>query len=193
MFLAQQAGIRVFATGGIGGVHREAAVTWDISSDLVELARTPVAVMCSGAKNILDVSATLELLETLGVPVIGYGTNVLPAFYLHSSGLRLPHSVSTPSQAAAVLENHWRMNGAGVVVANPLSESEALAPGDFARWLGLAEEAAKSAGVVGPELTPFLLRRIAELSEGRSLQANQHLVIANARLAAQIARALAKA
>jgi pseudouridine-5'-phosphate glycosidase len=191
MFLAHQVGIRLFATGGIGGVHRDAAQTFDVSSDLAELARTPVAVVCSGAKNILDIPATLEFLETLSVPVLGFGTDTFPAFYLHSSGRRLNNQVTSPTQAAAVLHIHWKMNGAGVVVANPLREPHALDPGDFARWLAAAEEEARSSGVSGPEVTPFLLRQLAELSQGKTLQANQQLVIANARLAAQIARALA--
>jgi pseudouridine-5'-phosphate glycosidase len=191
MFLAHQVGIRLFATGGIGGVHRDAAQSFDVSSDLTELSRTPVAVVCSGAKNILDIPATLEVLETLSVPVMGFGTDTFPAFYLQSSGRRLDDQVSSPSQAAAVLQNHWRMNGAGVVVANPLREPDALDPGDFARWLVAAEEEERSSGVSGPAVTPFLLRRLADLSQGKTLQANQQLVIANARLAAQIARALA--
>jgi pseudouridine-5'-phosphate glycosidase len=191
MFLAHAVGIRLFATGGIGGVHRDAAHSFDVSSDLTELARTPVAVVCSGAKSILDIPATLEYLETLGVPVLGYATDTFPAFYLHSSGQSLANPVATPAQAAAVLHLHWKMGGAGIVVANPLKTQDALKSDEFENWLSQAESEAISAGVRGPEVTPFLLKRLAELSAGKTLQANQLLIVENARLAAQTARHLA--
>jgi pseudouridine-5'-phosphate glycosidase len=189
MFLAHRAGIRLFATGGIGGAHRDASA-WDISADLVELARTPVAVICAGAKSILDIPRTLEILETHGVPVVGYGTNEFPAFYVRSSGEPVTARVDTPEEAAHLLAAHWALEGAGVVVAQPLVEDAALEAGQLAGALSQAESQASDAGVRGPALTPYLLARLAELTEGRTLRANQALVIANARLAARIAKAL---
>jgi pseudouridine-5'-phosphate glycosidase len=189
MLLAHHAGLRVFATGGIGGVHRGAA--FDISADLPQLARTPVAVVCAGAKSILDLAATLEMLETLSVPVVGYGTDEFPAFLLHSSGLPVGARVDSPSEAAALLDAHWQLGGAGVVLAQPLPRDLALEPDDFNNALERAETQARSEGVRGPALTPFLLARLAELTEGRTLRANRALIVANARLAARIAAALA--
>lgn len=191
MFLAHLAGIRLFATGGIGGAHRGDAYAWDISADLIELARTPVAVVCAGAKSILDIPRTLEILETHGVPVVGYGTDEFPAFYLRSSGERVPARVDTPEQAAALLRAHWDLGGAGVVVAQPVAVEVALEPVELEDALQQAERSAGNAGVHGKELTPFLLARLAELTAGKTLRANQALVIANARLAAQLAAALA--
>jgi pseudouridine-5'-phosphate glycosidase len=190
MFLAHRAGIRVFATGGIGGVHRHSA--WDVSADLDELARTPVAVVCSGAKSILDLPATLEVLETRGVPVVGFATETFPAFYLRSSGLPLNTCVSTPKEAAALIAAHWDLGGAGVVVAQPLPEEVALDPEELASALDEAETLAQQKGVRGPALTPFLLARLAELTGGRTVRANRALIVANARLAARIAAALPK-
>jgi pseudouridine-5'-phosphate glycosidase len=192
--LAHAAGLRVFATGGIGGVHRTPGeFAFDVSADLVELARTPVAVVCAGAKSVLDLQATLEVLETLSVPVVGYGTDTFPAFYLHTSGLPVAARVDTPAQAAALVRSHWQLGGAGVVLARPLPEGEAL-PDDvfFHSAQARAEEEAVVAGMSGPALTPFLLSRLAEHTAGRSLRANQALVVANARLAAQLALALAR-
>ncbi len=165
MYLAHRAGLRVFATGGIGGVHRHS--TWDVSADLEELARTPVAVVCAGAKSILDLPATLEVLETCGVPVVGFGTKTFPAFYLRSSGLPVGASVDTLEEAAALIAAHWNLDGAGLVIAQPLPEEVALDPEEFATALERAERRAIEARVSGPALTPFLLGQLAELTGGR--------------------------
>lgn len=190
MLLAHRAGIRVFATGGIGGVHRDTGGAWDVSADLIELARIPVAVVCAGAKSILDLRRTLEMLETLSVPVVGFGSDEFPAFYLHSSEERVSARVDTPGEAAAVLAAHWRWGGAGVVLAQPLPAAQALDPRLLAEALGEAERQAAAAGVHGPELTPYLLARLAEITKGATLRCNRALVIANARLAAMVAIAL---
>lgn len=190
LFLASKAGIRLFATGGIGGVHPESdGQPFDVSADLTELARTPVAVVCAGAKSILDLSATLEMLETYSVPVVGYRTPEFPAFYLSRSGLPVGSQVGSPEAAARLLQAHWEMEGASVVIAQPLPAEQALDPQEFAVALAQAERQAAAAGVRGPSRTPFLLARLAELTEGRTLRANQALIVANARLAAQIAGA----
>src|SRR5438094_3149118 len=131
MFLTHQADIRVLATGGIGGAHRPPAKSSDISSDLFELCRTPVAVVCAGAKNIVDIPRTLELLETLGVPIIGYGTDEFPAFYVHSSGQPISARVDTPEEAAKTCLAHWQLNGGGIVLAQPVSADLALDPAEF--------------------------------------------------------------
>ncbi|HMC66991.1 MAG TPA: pseudouridine-5'-phosphate glycosidase [Gemmataceae bacterium] len=190
MFLAHSAGIRVLATGGIGGVHRGAEGSWDISADLVELSRTPVAVVCAGAKSILDVPRTLELLETLGVPVIGYGTGEFPAFYLRSSGLPVPARADTPEQAAAIIGAHRNLNGAGVVLAQPVLDDVALEPAEFEAALRQAESQAAAAGIRGKEVTPYLLAHLAEITQGKTLRANMALIVANAQLAARLAAAL---
>ncbi len=192
MFLAHQAGIRLFATGGIGGAHREPAPPWDISADLGELARVPVAVVCAGAKSILDIPRTLEILETLSVPVIGYGSDEFPAFYLRGSGAPVSARADTPEQAAAILRAHWDLDGAGVVVAQPLPADAALDPAEFAQALQEAEGRAATAGIRGQALTPFLLAQLAEITSGKSLRANQALIVANAELAARIAVVMAK-
>jgi pseudouridylate synthase len=189
MVLAQRAGLRVFATGGIGGVHPVTAAGFDISADVLELARTPVAVVCAGAKGILDLAATLEMLETMSVPVVGYGTEEFPAFLLASSGLPVSARVDSPQEAAALCAAHWSLGGAGVVLAQPLPAETALQPDDFHKALVHAERQARAEDVRGPALTPFLLARLAELTEGRTLRANQALIVANARLAARIAAA----
>jgi pseudouridine-5'-phosphate glycosidase len=189
MLLAHQAGIRLFATGGIGGAHRDTSHPWDISADLSELARTAVAVICAGAKSILDIPRTLEILETAGVPVVGYGTDEFPAFYVHSSGEPITGRVDTPRQAADLLRAHWSFGGSGIVLAQPIDPHVALEPESFMSALSAAEEEAIGSGVRGKELTPFLLGRLAEITEGQTLKANHTLVIANARLAAQVARA----
>ncbi|HEV3259740.1 MAG TPA: pseudouridine-5'-phosphate glycosidase [Gemmataceae bacterium] len=193
MVIAHHAGIRLFATGGIGGAHRGSAHLWDISADLLELARTPVAVVCAGAKSVLDIPRTLEILETHGVPVLGYGTDQFPAFFMASSNEPVSARVDSAEQAAAVLAAHWALGGAGVVLAQPVAASAALEPGELDAALEQAESHATEAGVRGPALTPFLLNRLAQLTQGKTLQANQALVVANARLAAQVARALALA
>jgi pseudouridine-5'-phosphate glycosidase len=190
MALAHAAGIRVFATGGIGGVHPVPA--FDVSADLLEISRTPVAVVCAGAKSILDLPATLEVLETYGVPVVGYGTETFPAFYLTSSGLPVSARVESPTEAAALLATHWQMGGAGVVIAQPLPAAVALDPVAFADALGRAHSLARDQGVRGASLTPFLLARLVELTHGRTLHANQALIVANARLAARLAVALVR-
>jgi pseudouridine-5'-phosphate glycosidase len=190
MRLAHLAGIRVFATGGIGGVHRAAAETWDVSADLTELSRTPVAVVCAGAKSILDLRRTLEVLETLSVPVVGCGTDEFPAFFVRSSGLPLSARVDSPEAAAALCRDHWSCGGAGVVLAQTLDATLALEPGEFEAALAEAESQAAAKEVRGPALTPFLLARLAEITGGRTLRANQALILANARLAARVARAL---
>lgn len=191
MFLAHLAGIRLFATGGIGGVHPQELGPWDISADLTELTQTPVAVVCAGAKSILDLPRTLELLETLSVPVIGLGTDEFPAFYLVSSSLPVSARADTPKQAAAILAAHWDLSGKGVVLAQPLPAAMALDPDAFQNALTAAEGQAAAAGVRGSALTPFLLARLAEITGGKTLRANQALVVANARVAAQVAGHLA--
>jgi pseudouridine-5'-phosphate glycosidase len=190
MSLAEWAGIRVFATGGIGGVHLHADRTGDISADLTELARTRVAVVCAGAKNILDLRRTLEMLETLSVPVVGYQTDDFPAFYLRSSGEPVSARVDSPREAAGLLSAHWRLEGGGVVLGQPVAEDVALAPDEWDHAYRRAEELAAAANVRGKDVTPFLLARLAELTGGRSLRANQALIVANARLAALVAAAL---
>jgi pseudouridine-5'-phosphate glycosidase len=192
MIVAAMAGIRLFATGGIGGVHRGASESFDISADLHELARSNVAVVCAGAKAILDLPLTLELLETLGVPVLGYGTDELPAFYSRDSGLRLEHRADSAQAVAALLHAKWsnHLNG-GVVIANPISAEHALpaARVEVAIVQALAE--AQAQGVRGKASTPFMLRRVSALTGGDSLASNVQLVLANARLAAQVAGAYA--
>lgn len=191
MTLAHLAGIRLFATGGIGGAHRDTH-PWDISADLMELARTPVTVVCAGAKSILDIPRTLEILETQGVPVIGFGTNEFPAFYVHSSGEPITSRVDSAAEAAELIHTHWALGGGGIVLAQPMEKHTALDPEEFLHALSAAEQQAMGVGVRGKELTPFLLGRLAEITEGQTLRANHTLVIANARLAAQVARAFAK-
>jgi pseudouridine-5'-phosphate glycosidase len=192
MLVAGLAGIRLFATGGIGGVHRGAATSFDISADLQELARTPVAVVCVGAKSILDLALTLEYLETHGVPVLGHGTDELPAFFCRDSGLKLDARLDTPAEFAAVLQAQWALPGAGgVVIANPIPAAHALprAAVDAAIDQALAEAAQQ--GIGGKAVTPFLLARVNALTGGVSLAANIQLVLDNARLAARIAVAAA--
>jgi pseudouridine-5'-phosphate glycosidase len=191
MTLAHLAGIRLFATGGIGGAHRDSH-PWDISADLMELARTPVTVVCAGAKSILDIPRTLEILETQGVPVIGYGTNEFPAFYVHSSGEPITARVDRPEQAAELIHIHWALGGGGIVLAQPIEKHTAMDPNEFMTALSEAEQEALGVGVRGKELTPFLLNRLADITEGQTLRANHALVIANARLAAQVACEFAK-
>lgn len=188
MIVAALAGIRVFATGGIGGVHRGAEASFDISADLQELARTSVAVVCAGAKAILDLSLTLEYLETHGVPVLGYGTDELPAFYSRHSGLKLQHRLDTPEAVARMLLAKWQagLNG-GVVIANPIAVEHEIPHARIDDCIRQALAEAQQQGVAGAAVTPFLLARVSELTGGVSLAANIQLVLANARLAAQIA------
>lgn len=194
MRIAAMAGIRLFATGGIGGVHRGAAASFDISSDIDELAATGVAVVCSGAKSILDLPATLELLETRRVPLIGYGVDELPAFYSASSGLPLPHRVDTPDQAAAMLRLHFALPGsAGILVVQPPPADLAIPPDEVGEWVEAATVAAEEHRIRGGKVTPFILGRIADLSAGRTLRTNIGLIVSNARMAARIAVALVNA
>jgi pseudouridylate synthase len=185
--IAARAGIRVFATGGIGGVHRGDA--GDVSHDLVALARTPIAVVSAGAKAILDLARTLEMLETLGVLVVGWRTNELPAFYSPRSGLRLDHRVEGAAELAAIVCAHWRdLGGGGVLVCNPIPDADAIELDEpIARALADAE----AGGITGKRLTPFLLARLAEVTDGASIRANRSLALNNARVAAQLAVALA--
>ena len=189
---AALAGVRVFATGGVGGAHRGAATSFDISADLPELARDPVITVCAGAKAILDLPLTLEYLETHGVPVIGYQTEELPAFYTLESGLRTPHRTESPQDVAEIAHAQWRSGlGGGLLVTAPIPAEHALprAAMEAAVERSLAEAATE--GVSGPRLTPWLLARVAELTGGESVAANRALLLNNAAIAARIAVALA--
>lgn len=189
---AALAGIRVFATGGIGGVHRGAAQTFDISADLIELARAPILTVCAGIKAILDLALTLEYLETQGVPVIGAQTSDLPAFYCRTSGLRVPFSAETPAEIAAIAQAQWASGlGGGLLVTCPIPEADALPDSAFNEALAQAAHDATLAQITGPDVTPFLLARIGELTEGTSVAANRALLLNNASWAARIATALA--
>lgn len=190
MIIAAMAGIRIFGTGGIGGVHRGAAQTMDVSADLQELARTPVAVVTAGAKAILDLPLTLEYLETNGVPVIGFRTDEFPAFYTRNSGLPVDHRAETPEEIASILRAKWRMGmEGGAVIANPIPEQYAIAREEIEPVINRAVEEADKQQIKGKALTPFLLARLETLTVGRSLIANIELALNNARLAARIARA----
>ena len=189
---AALAGIRVFATGGIGGVHRGAAQSFDISADLIELGRAPVVTVCAGIKTILDLPLTLEYLETQGVPVIGAQTDELPAFYCRASGLRVPFRAETPAEIAAIARAQWGSGlGGGLFVTCPIPEADALPESIFADALAQAEREADDAHVTGPAITPFLLVRIGALTEGTSVAANRALLLNNGAWAAHIAAALA--
>jgi pseudouridine-5'-phosphate glycosidase len=190
-WLAARAGIPIFATGGLGGVHREARETWDESADLETLGRVGIAVVCSGVKSILDVGATLERLETLGVTVLGYNTDRFPGFYLHDSGFPAPWRVDTPAEVAAVLAARRRLGSddRALVVANPLPVEEQLDPAMHDGVLAAGLAAAAEAGISGKEVTPFLLDFFHRETGGASLDANVRLVLRNARLAAEIAAA----
>jgi len=192
MIVAALANIRVFATGGIGGVHRGAQTSFDVSADLQELARTPVAVVCAGAKSVLDLRLTLEYLETHGVPVIGYGTDRLPAFWSRDSGLGVDARVDTPEEIAQIMSAKWQLGLAGgLVVANPIPEAFEV-PHELAeRATAQAVDEASAQGVTGKALTPFLLSRVNALTGGDSLAGNVELVVNNARLAARVAVAYA--
>ncbi|WMT88484.1 pseudouridine-5'-phosphate glycosidase [Pelagibacterium sp. 26DY04] len=191
MQIAHMAGIKVFATGGIGGVHRGAETTFDISADLTELAQTPVAVVCAGAKSILDIPKTLEVLESNGVPVIGYGTDAFPAFFARESGHGVDYRLDTPEEVAALIATQAQlgMNG-GVLVANPIPEADALDADEINTRIAAAIADADAQGVTRKDLTPYLLNRIFELTDGKSLVANIALVKNNAAVAAKIAVAL---
>ena len=188
MIIAHMAGIQVFATGGIGGVHRGAETSMDISADLEELARTPVMVVCAGAKAILDLGLTLEYLETKGVPVIGYGTDELPAFYTRRSGFKVDYRIDTPEELAAAFRASRAMGlGGGMLVTNPIPEKYSMDPAVINAAIDKAVAEASEKGVRGKEITPFLLARVAEITGGESLASNIQLVLNNARLAARTA------
>ncbi|TNF57502.1 MAG: pseudouridine-5'-phosphate glycosidase, partial [Rhodobacteraceae bacterium] len=193
MIAARLAGIDVFATGGIGGVHRGAETSFDISADLQELAQTPVTVVAAGAKAILDLPKTLEVLETLGVPVIAVGQDAFPAFWSRSSGLKAPLRMDDPALIAAAhrMRGLLRLPG-GQLVANPIPQANEIAAEVLAPLIARAQDEAQARGIAGKAVTPFLLSRLYELTEGRSLSANIALVLNNARLGARIACALGR-
>ena len=193
MIIAHMAGIQVFATGGIGGVHRGAETTMDISADLEELAQTPVMVVCAGAKSILDLGLTLEYLETKGVPVIGYGTEELPAFYTRKSGFGVDYRVDSPEELAAMFAAQRDLGyKGGMLVTNPIPEEYAMPKDVIDAAIEQALRECKEQGVHGKETTPFLLARVVELTGGDRLESNIQLVLNNARVAARTAAALAK-
>jgi pseudouridylate synthase len=193
MIAARMAGLSVFATGGIGGVHRGAGESFDISADLTELSRTSILVVSAGAKAILDLSKTLEVLETLGVPVVGYRTAEFPAFYSRSSGLSVPLRVDSAAEAARLFSTHQRLGFAqGMLVANPPSPEWEIPAREVARYIARAVDELEEKGVRGQAVTPFLLGRIVELSGGRSLETNVKLFHANVRLGCEIAEALCR-
>lgn len=194
MIIAQMAGIRVFATGGIGGVHRGAQQTFDISADLTELSKTSVAVVCAGAKSILDLALTREYLETLGVPVYGYRTETLPAFYTRSSSETVDYQLDSAEEIAECLKIKWALGlTGGAVIANPIPETAAMPEAVINNAIEQALREADEQGIQGKESTPFLLARVAELTGGDSLASNIELVLNNARLAARIAISLSQA
>lgn len=193
MIIADLAGIRVFATGGIGGVHRGAPESFDISADLQELAHTNVAVVCAGAKSILDIGLTLEYLETQGVPVIGYGTDELPAFYTSRSGYAVDYRVDSPEETAEALKAKWDLGlEGGVVIANPIPAEYEMDPAVINGAITAAVKESEEKGIKGKESTPFLLAKVKELTGGASLDSNIQLVYNNVKVGAQIAVALSK-
>ncbi|OQB23455.1 MAG: Pseudouridine-5'-phosphate glycosidase [Firmicutes bacterium ADurb.Bin182] len=191
MLLAALAGIRVFATGGIGGVHRGAETTMDISADLEELAKTPVAVVCAGAKSILDIGLTLEYLETKGVAVIGYRTDEMPAFYTRKSGFNVDYRMDTPEEIAELINMNAELGvSGGVLIVNPIPEEYSMDENIINKAIDSAIGEAKRKGITGKETTPFLLEKVREITSGSSLEANIELVFNNVRLASRIAAAL---
>lgn len=191
MIIANMAGIRVFATGGIGGVHRGAETTMDISADLEELAQTPVMVVCAGAKSILDLGLTLEYLETKGVPVIGYGTDELPAFYTRSSGFGVDYRVDSPEELAAMFKAQREIGcKGGMLVTNPIPEEYSMDKAVIDAAIKQALKECSEQGIKGKETTPFLLAKVVELTGGSSLESNIKLVLNNAKIAAQTAARL---
>lgn len=192
MRLAALAGIRFFVTGGLGGVHRGAESSFDVSADLTELSGTDVTVVCAGVKSILDIGLTLEKLETLGVPVLGYGTDDFPSFFSRSSGFRVPMRVDSPAEVASLTEAKWELGlSGGVVVANPIPANDEIPAERMASVIERALADMGAAGVSGKDATPYLLGRIVEITDGASLEANIALVEHNARLGAAIAGAYA--
>ncbi len=193
MIIAHMAGIKIFATGGIGGVHRGAETTMDISADLEELAQTPVMVVCAGAKSILDLGLTLEYLETHGVPVIGYGTDELPAFYTRSSGFGVDYRVDSPAELAAMFKAQRELEyRGGMLVTNPIPEEYSMDKAVIDAAIDEALRQCREQGVHGKETTPFLLAKVVELTGGNSLESNIQLVLNNAKVAALTAAELAK-
>ena len=193
MAVAARAGIAIFATGGIGGVHRGAETTFDISADLVELSRTPVTVVSAGCKSILDIAKTLEFLETQSVPVVGYGTDEFPAFFARSSGFKLDHRFDTPEEIAALIGTERRLGStSGILVANPIPQADALDAKEMEAEISVALREAEKAGVGQKDVTPFILQRLHAASGGRTLGPNIALIKNNAALGAKIAAALAR-
>lgn len=189
MLACKHAGVKVFATGGIGGVHRES--NFDISADLQALASIPMIVVCAGAKAILDLPATLEYLETMSVPVVGYGTDEFPAFYSRESGLDVSVRLDSPEEIVRFAKAHWEAGlQSAVLVANPVPETEAISKSEMEPFIEQANREAHEQGIHGKEVTPFLLQRINELTNGKSMQTNLALLLNNARLAARIAKSL---
>ena len=192
MILADLAGVRVFATGGIGGVHRGAETTMDISADLQELANTNVAVICAGAKSILDIGLTLEYLETNGVPVVGFGTDEMPAFYTRKSGFGVDYRVDSSMEVAEALKAKWDLNlNGGMVIANPIPEQFEMEYDTISNAIESALKEAEEKNIGGKEVTPFLLDKVKTITAGKSLASNIELVYNNAKVAAQIAKDLA--
>lgn len=193
MIIADMAGIKIFATGGIGGVHRGAETTMDISADLEELSATDVAVVCAGAKSILDIGLTLEYLETKGVPVFGYGTKELPAFYTRKSGFPVDYQIDTPEEMASVLKTKWSLGlHGGALIANPIPENYSMDEAFITKVIEDAVVEANEKGIKGKETTPFLLAKIKEITGGDSLESNIQLVYNNAEVAAKVAVAYSK-
>jgi len=191
MIAAEMVGIKVFATGGIGGVHKGAEKSFDISADLDELARTPVIVVSAGAKAILDIEKTLEVLETRGVPVVGHGCETMPAFWSRQSPFRAPLTLYKPEEIAHFFRTRQALGlGGGMLIANPVPENHEIPAEEMAGYIDAAQKAAEALNVTGKAVTPFLLGKILELTGGRSLKTNIALVENNARLAAEIAKAL---
>ncbi len=190
MILAEKAGIKVFATGGIGGVHRKAEITMDISTDLEELANTNVCVVCAGAKAILDLEKTLEYLETKGVLVLGYGTDVLPAFYTRASEYQVNYRVDTPQEIAEILKSKWELGlKGGILVTNPIPEEYSLDENLMNQAINEALSEMEKLGITGKKVTPYLLSKIKDLTAGESLKSNIQLVLNNCALASLIAKA----
>jgi pseudouridine-5'-phosphate glycosidase len=192
MLCANMVGIRFFATGGIGGVHRGAETSLDISADLQELSRTPILVTCAGAKSILDLDLTLEYLETQGVPVIGWQTDDLPAFYVRNSGRSLSLRVNDVDTLAAIARTQWACGLSGIVVACPIPEQYALEAEPLEKAIADALEYARKEDIRGAALTPFVLGRVAQMTMGESVEANRAVLVNNARWAARFARAYAR-
>jgi len=192
MIMAEKAGIRFFATGGVGGVHRGAESTMDISADLTELSKTDVCVISAGIKSILDIERTLEYLETLGVPVVAYGQDGFPAFYTRESGCKAPLRLDTPLEIAKLMSVKWKLGlKGGAIIGNPIPKEFSMPKEDIDTAIDAALKKASALGIGGKEITPFLLDAVRDITRGRSLEANMHLVKNNARLAAEIAVAYA--